>query len=232
MMKKLAKSLLWGAIFLLGVGIALAQEAHIVHYDADANASVKRPDFKGAAIAIDFGGTAAINAKVLFMKLGARDFVEGQNPCVVGQNVICVRISVGKPQQFSSSGQIGGYGSGGYSGGGSFSGNLYPVTLDVFLVKYDKDDGGHRPTIELGQAMCLTPAGSGTEYSSSYGRNGSGGSYTSTSTSSLDATVGNAVRQDLNRLLSRSAFSQFLAWGTYAKWLPGAGNAVKEAFKQ
>jgi hypothetical protein len=216
---------------LFETGIALAQEASIVHYDADAKADSKRPDFKGALIAIDFGGTSAVSAKDLFMKLGARDFVEGKNTCVYQHDLICVRVSVGSPMQVSSSGQIGGYGRGGYQSGGSFSGDLYPINLDVFLVKYDKDNGGERPTLPLGHAQCLAPAGSGSSFSSSYGGRG-GGTYSSNDTSDLNATIGNAVRQDLNRLLSRNAFSQFMAWGTYVKWFPGADTAVKDAFRR
>ena len=64
-MKKLIINVLaWAGIFLFCVGIALAQEARIVHYDADAKADSKRPDFKGALIAIDFGGTSAVSVKL------------------------------------------------------------------------------------------------------------------------------------------------------------------------
>ena len=94
----------WSALALFSVGIAIAQQAQIVHYDAPEKASSKRPDFKGAVIAIDFGGTAAINAQAYFMKLGARDFVKGNNPCVVDRTIICVRTSVGSPMQLSSYG--------------------------------------------------------------------------------------------------------------------------------
>jgi hypothetical protein len=229
-MKLTVKIFAWAALVFLSIGITLAQEARVVHYDADAKADSKRPDFKGALIAIDFGGTSAISAKDLFMKLGARDFVEGKNPCVYGQTLICVRISVGDAMQVSSSGQIGGYGRSGYQSGGSFSGSLYPINLDVFLVKYDKDNGGERPTLSLGHSQCLAPAGSGSSFSSSYGSRG-GGMYSSNDSSDLNATIGNAVRQDLNRLLSRNAFSQFMAWGTYVKWFPGSDAAVKDAFR-
>ncbi len=219
------------ATVLLGVGTVLAQEANIIHYDAGTKTDSRRPDFRGAVIAFDFGGTTAVNAKALFMKLGARDFSEGKNPCTISQSVICVRISVGGPMQVSSSGQIGGYGSGGYYSGGSFSGNLYPINLDVFLIKYDKENGGDRQTVPLGHAQCFASAGSGSSFSASYGSRGGGSSY-STESSDLDATIGNAVRQDLNRLLSRNAVSQFLAWGTYAKWLPGADAAVENTFRR
>jgi hypothetical protein len=229
-MKKLIINVLaWAGIFLFCVGIALAQEARIVHYDADAKADSKRPDFKGALIAIDFGGTSAVSVKDLFMRLGARDFVEGKNPCVFAHTLICVRVSVGGAMQVSSSGQSGGYGGNGYQSGGSFSGSLYPVNLDVFLVKYDEKNGGERPTLPLGHAQCLASAGSGTSYSSSYGSRG-GGTYYTSSTNDLDADMGNAVRQDMNALLSRNALNKFLAWGTYSKWFPGADNAVKDAF--
>jgi hypothetical protein len=228
-MKLLARIFAWTALVLLSVGVALAQEARIVHYDADAKADSKRPDFKGTLIAIDFGGTSAVNIKDLFMKLGARDFVEGKNPCVIGKTLICVRVSVGDAMQVSSSGQIGGYGGNGYQSGGSFSGSLYPVNLDVFLVKYDEKNGDERPTVALGHAQCLASAGSGTSYSSSYGSRGGGAYYTS-STNDLNADMGNAVRQDMNALLNRNAFSKFLAWGTYAKWFPGADTEVKDVF--
>ncbi len=219
------------AMFFAACAALAAQEARIVHYDADAKADSKRPDFKGSVIAIDFDGTTAVTAKALFMKLGARNFSEGKNPCVIGQTVICVRVSVGNPMQASSNGQISGYGGSGYTTGGSFSGQLYPINLDVFLVVYNKDDGGDRPTIPLGRASCLAPAGSGSSFSSSYGRNG-GGTYSSNDSSDLNATMGNAVNQDLTRLLSRNVLGQFLAWGTYAKWLPGADTAVKNAFRR
>jgi hypothetical protein len=228
-MKLATKIFSWTTLVLFSVGIALAQEARVVHYDADAKADSKRPDFKGALVAIDFRGTSAVNAKDLFMRLGARDFVEGKNPCVFGHTLVCVRVSVGGAMQVSSSGQSGGYGSGGYQSGGSFSGSLYPVNLDVFLVKYDEKNGGERPTVPLGHSQCLAAAGSGTSYSSSYGSHG-GGTYSSSSTSDLNAEMGNAVRQDLNRLLSKNAFSQFMAWGTYVKWFPGADTEVKNAF--
>jgi hypothetical protein len=228
-MKLAAKIFEWTALGLLSVSIALAQEARVVHYDADAKADSKRPDFKGALIAIDFSGTSAVSAKDLFMKLGARDFVEGKNPCVFGHTLICVRVSVGGAMQVSSSGQTGGYGRSGYQAGGSFSGSLYPVNLDVFLVKYDENNGGERPTIALGHSQCLASAGSGTSYSSSYGSR-SGGTYYSASTNDLNAEMGNAVRQDMNALLSRNALNKFLAWGTYAKWFPGADTEVKNVF--
>ena len=96
-------------------------------------------------------------------------------------------------------------------------------------MKYDEKNGGERPTVPLGHAQCLAPAGSGTSYSSSYGRNG-GGTYYSSSTSDLNAEMENAVRQNMNALLSRNAFNKFLAWGTYAKWLPGADTEVKNVF--
>jgi hypothetical protein len=231
-MKKLITNVLaWTGMVLFCAGIALAQEAQIVHYDADAKADSKRPDFKGALIAIDFGGTSAVSAKDLFMKLGARDFVEGNNPCVFGHDLICVRVSVGSAMQVSSSGQSGGYGGNGYQSGGSFSGSLYPVSLDVFLVKYDEKNGGERPTVPLGHSQCLAPAGSGTSYSSSYGSRG-GGTFYSSSTNDLNAEMGNAVRQDMNALLSRNALNKFLAWGTYSKWFPGADTAVADAFRR
>lgn len=207
-----------------------AQEARIVHYDTSANASSKRPDFKGAVIAIDFGGTAALNAKTLFVKLGATDFVEGKNPCVIAHTVVCVRFSEGESVQSSSYGGISNYGGhGGYSSNGSFSGTLTPISLTVFLVVYDPNDGGNRPTIMLGQASALAPAGSGSEWSSSYGR-GAAGTYYSGGTSDLGATIGTAVNQDLNALLSKNLFNKFLAWGTYAKWVPGADATVKDTF--
>jgi len=230
-MKTFLKSLLVAMALSSATGVALAQQAQIVHYDADAKADSKRPDFKGALIAIDFVGTSAVSAKDLFMKLGARDFVEGKNPCDYSRTLICVRISVGSPMQVSSSGQIGGYGGSGYQTGGSFSGNLYPINLDVFIVKYDKDNGGERPTLPLGHSQCLAPAGSGSSFSSSYGSRG-GGTYYASDSSDLNATMGNAVGQDLNRLLSRNAFSQFMAWGTFGKWFPGADTAVKDAFRR
>lgn len=230
-MKLTARIFVWTALVLLSTGIALAQKASIVHYDADAKADSKRPDFKGSLIAIDFGGTSAVNAKDLFMKLGARDFVEGKNPCVYPHDLICIRVSVGGAMQVSSSGQSGGYGRNGYQSGGSFSGSLYPINLDVFLVKYDEKNGGERPTVPLGHAQCLAPAGSGSSFSSSYGSRG-GGMYQESDSSDLNATIGNAVRQDLNRLLSRNAFSQFMAWGTYSKWFPGADTEVKDAFRR
>jgi hypothetical protein len=229
-MKLATKIFAWAALVLLSIGIALAQEARVVHYDADAKADSKRPDFKGALIAIDFGGTSAVSVKDLFMKLGARDFVEGHNPCVFGHTLVCVRISVGGAEQVSSSGQSGGYGGNGYQSGGSFSGSLYPVSLDVFLVKYDEKNGGERPTVPLGHSQCLAPAGSGTSYSSSYGSRG-GGTYYSSSTSDLNAEMGNAVRQDMNALLSRNALNKFLAWGTYSKWFPGADTEITNAFR-
>jgi hypothetical protein len=230
-MKKLIINILtWTGIFLFCAWPALAQQARVVHYDADAKADSKRPDFKGALIAIDFGGTSAVSVKDLFMKLGARDFIEGKNPCVFGHTLICVRVSVGGAMQVSSSGQIGGYGGSGYQSGGSFSGSLYPVSLDVFLVKYDENNGGERPTVPLGHAQSLAAAGSGTSYSSSYGSRG-GGTYYASSTNDLNADMGNAVRQDMNALLNRNALSKFLAWGTYAKWFPGGDTEVKDAFR-
>lgn len=231
-MKKFAiKVFAWTGLILFSTLVALAQTAYVVHYDADAKADSKRPDFKGALIAIDFGGTSAVNIKGLFMKLGARDFVQGENPCIYPHDLICVRVSVGGAMQVSSSGEIGGYGRGGYYTGGSFSGNLYPINLDIFIVKYDKNNGGERPTVPLGHAQCLAPAGSGSSFSSSYGSHG-GGTYYENDSSGLDATMGNAVRQDMNALLSRNAFSKFLAWGTYAKWFPGANTEVKDAFRR
>jgi len=232
-MKKLITNVLaWtGIMVLFCAGIALAQEARVIHYDADAKADSKRPDFKGALIAIDFGGTSAVSAKDLFMKLGARDFVEGRNPCVFGHTLVCVRISVGGAMQVASSSQMGGYGGNGYQSGGSFNGSLYPINLDVFLVKYDEKNGGERPTVPLGHSQCLAPAGSGSSFSSSYGNRG-GGTYYESDSSDLNATIGNAVRQDLNRLLSRNAFSQFMAWGTYSKWFPGADTEITNAFRR
>ena len=230
-MKLTIRFLMCIALVLVCVGTAPAQEASIVHYSADAKADSKRPDFKHALIAIDFGGTSAVSAKALFMKLGARDFVEGQNPCSYQRNLVCVRVSVGDPMQVSSSGQIGGYGNSGYYSGGSFSGSNYPITLDVFLVKYNEKNGGDRPTVPLGQATSLAPVGSGTSFASSYGSNG-GGSMQSSSSGDLSSTMGNAVNQDLNELLSRNMFSKFLAWGTYAKWLPGADVAVQDTFRR
>ena len=229
-MKSTITILTWIIVILFCVSIAPAQEASIVHYSADAKADSKRPDFKHVLIAIDFGGTSAVSAKALFMKLGARDFVEGQNPCVYPKTLVCVRVSVGTPMQVSSSGQFGGYGNNGYYSGGSFTGSDYPINLDVFLVKYDKKNGGDRPTVPLGQASALAPVGSGTSFASSYGYNG-GGSMESSSSGDLASAMGNAVNQDMNALLSRNLINKFLAWGTYAKWLPGADIAVQDAFR-
>ena len=47
MNKLLVNILTWIAIVLFCARFALAQEARVVHYDADAKADSKRPDFKG-----------------------------------------------------------------------------------------------------------------------------------------------------------------------------------------
>jgi hypothetical protein len=231
MKKSLTNVALWIGIILLSVGVALAQDSRIVHYDTDASASSKRPDFKGALIAIEFGGTVGMNAKALFMKLGARDFVQGDNPCVIARDVVCAQVTVGEPQAGTFYSQTNGGGGFGFSVGGSFSGEAYPITLHVLLIKYDKENRRQQTPIELGEAMSLAQVGSGTSYSSSYGRHG-GGSSSSSSTTSLNGTMGGAADQDVNRLLHHNGLVRFFSGGAYAKWVPGADSAVKEAFQQ
>ena len=235
-MKLVVKIFAWTALVLLSVGIALAQASHVVTYEGDANANSKRPNFKGTLIAVDFPGQTATETTSLFRHLGARRFNVGTNPCIVGETVVCVRITVGEPIQSSGSGMISGYsGHGGYSTGGSFSGQLYPITLTVFLVVYDPNDGGNRPTILLGQATELAPAGSGSSFSSSYGSHG-GGMYNTSDSNDLSATIGVAVEHDLNALLLRGSFKnvvkKFCALGTEAQWIPGANETVKKYFAQ
>jgi hypothetical protein len=211
-----------------------AQESHIVTYEGTPGASSKRPDFTNALIAIDFTGPAADSATTMFRRLGAKRFNVGENPCIAPETVICVRLIKGNPMQSTSYGTSSAYGTrGGFSTNGSFSGQLYPITLRVSIVDYN--DGSTRPTIPLGEATCLAPAGSGSEWSSSYGRNG-GGSYQSSSSGNLDSTIGIAVAHDLDALLLKGSLKnslrKFLAWGTSAQWIPGANDTVRKYFAQ
>ncbi len=221
------------AVFF-STGATSAQESHIVTYEGKSDASSKRPDFTNTLIAIDFSGTAAETATAMFRRLGANRFNVGSNPCIAPENVICVRFSQESPIQSTSYGTTSSYGGrGGFSASGSFNGQLYPITLHVFLVVYN--DGVTRPTIPLGDATCLAPAGSGSEWSSSYGRNG-GGNYQSSSSGGLDSTIGVAISHDLDALLLkgslRNSLRKFLAWGTNAQWIPGANDTVHKYFAQ
>lgn len=216
---------------LFSVGSAVAQ-SHVVTYEGDANASSRRPDFTHATIAIDFGGPAAEKATALFRHLGARRFNVGHNVCVSPETVIvCVRLEEGAPTQAAGSGYTSSYGSrGGFSTGASFSGEFVPITLKVFLVK---NEGATYTTVPLGEAMCTASSGSGTEYSSSYGRNG-GGSYQSSSSGGL--SINPAVNQDMDMLLEKGSLAhsldKFLSWGVQGGWIPGADQTVKIAFAQ
>lgn len=215
------------AIFTTNNAIA---QAHIVHYDTSGKIDSKRPDFKNTVVAIDFGGTAAVNAKTLFMKLGVKDFSEGNKPCVIDQTVICMSINVGAPMNVSSYGGGSGYtNNGGSYNQSSFSGKLYPINVTVELIERHKD--GSTNVVPLGSASCLAPAGSSSEWISNSGRRG-GGSFNASATSGLDSTMGLAVNKDITHLLDPSLMRRLFATGTYAKWLPGADTSVKAAFAE
>jgi hypothetical protein len=212
---------------------AFSQEAQIVHYDdAGEHGKAKRPDFSKAVIAIDFlaaDAGSAVTAKDLFMKLGARDFSQGENPCSIQRDVICVRIEVGPGMPVSTSGTSYGLGSrGGGSTSGSFSGKNYSVMIKVFLVQFN---GGDRRTIMLGESSDLAPEGTGYSSSTSY-NGGSAGGMNTGGTSSLASVRQNSANKALTSLLSKNGLARFISCGEYAKWYIGADKMVQQSFRQ
>jgi hypothetical protein len=223
------------ALILLFAGIPALGEPHIIHYEATGKLDTKRPDFKGAVIAIDFGGPEALNALKKFRKLGAQDFSDDINnrPCTIDPPVICIGFNVSKPASVSTSSTSYGYSNtGSASNQSSFNGQQYSINVTLTLIR--RGNNGRIENIPLGVSSTLAPAGMSYESIAGYGRNG--GSATSFSTTSgLDATIGNAISQGLIGLLE-----PWKGWGIakhlitakiVSPWVPGADVEVEKAFE-
>jgi hypothetical protein len=158
-------------------GINTKAHAQFVHYEAGGKLSSKRPDFKGAKVAINIGGSAGLYARNEFLKLGAQDIAlptQGtSNPCYLPEATICVDKGSGQGVNTSGYSNSSGYGNnGGYSNQSSFSGQLYNVFVTVSIIHHTKN--GNKEFVPVGTAFTLAPAGMSSETIASYGRTSSG----------------------------------------------------------
>jgi hypothetical protein len=216
-------------------GINTKAHAQFVHYEAGGKLSSKRPDFKGAKVAINIGGSAGLYARNEFLKLGAQDIAlptQGtSNPCYLPEATICVDKGSGQGVNTSGYSNSSGYGNnGGYSNQSSFSGQLYNVFVTVSIIHHTKN--GNKEFVPVGTAFTLAPAGMSSETIASYGRTSSG-MLSYTATSGLDATVGKAITDDVTELLEPGKWRR--AWAAKLganPWVLDADLDVRKAIEE
>jgi hypothetical protein len=211
------------------------EPTHIVHYGDAPQLDTHRPIFKGTTIAIDLREPFRKTAFDELRQLHVGDFIVGKLPCdKATETVICITAQVeGGVSNVAASSYSSGYGSnGGVSNQASFNGSLSNLVVFVTLYRHEAD--GSVTKLYLGSETTIAPAGSSTEYMSSYGGTSSG-SFGYSTTSGLDGSVTKAISDDLTSLfVSGHSWKGFgkklLAVKFFSPWSPGADTEVEKAF--